>query len=81
MIAVINVSEEKGVPYSRTGLQHYRVQLNTIRLVEFTHVADHGMSRCLQLASEALETIDIGQKIDEHIKKDIYQAFSLFGQE
>ncbi len=65
MIAVVNISEEKGVPYSREGLQHYRVQLNRIPLAEFEHLAENGMSACLVKAATAVENVDIDEKIKE----------------
>ena len=79
MIAVSNISEEKCVPYSRKGLQHYRVQLNQIHLAEFTHMAEDGMEECLRKAAQALDTVDIDEKIRESrraLYREVEKAFS-----
>jgi hypothetical protein len=79
MIAIINVSEERGVAYSRRGVQHYRVQLNQIPLTEFIHKAEDGMAKCLELSAKALEGVDIDEIVDNHqLKGLIKQAIDKF---
>ena len=76
MIAIINVSEEKGIPYlahGKSGKQIYRVQLNNIPLCEFAHNTELGMDQCLLAAHEALAKVDIDQKISEYHSKQIYK--------
>ena len=66
MIAVCNISEEKGVVYARKGLQHYRVQLNQIHLAEFDHMAEDGMVVCMEKSAKALEGVDIDAQIKKY---------------
>ncbi len=79
MIAVVNVSSEHGVEYSRKGVQHYRVQLNQVRLAEFTHQAEDGMPECMRKAAQALDTVDIDEKIRESrqaLYREVAKVFS-----
>jgi hypothetical protein len=78
MIAVINVSSEKGVAYSRKGIQHYRVQLNQIHLAEFTHMAEEGMSVCLEEAARALDGVDIDEKVAQEREAFVKEALKAF---
>lgn len=75
MIAIINISQEKGIPYlahGKSGKQIYRVQLNNIPLCEFEHLSEDGMSVCVEKAAIALAKVDIDQKISEYHNKQIY---------
>jgi hypothetical protein len=82
MIAIINISKERGVAYSRSCLQHYRVQLNQIHLVEFTHMAEEGMSVCLEEAARALDGVDIDEKVaKQELKGLVKQALQRFPDE
>lgn len=76
MIVIMNISEEKGIPYlahGKSGKQIYRVQLNNIPLCEFEHYTEDCMSMCVEKAAIALSKIDIDQKISEYHTKQIYK--------
>jgi hypothetical protein len=80
-VSIINVSRENGIPYSRTGKQIYRVQLNQIHLVEFEHISEEGMSMCLRKAADAIDSVDIDEKIAEYKKEHLKQWMLHMGLE
>lgn len=61
-IVIQNISEV----YSREGEQEYIVKINSIPLASFTHVSEGGMAECLRKAAEALDHINVTQKIQQH---------------
>lgn len=54
MLAIVNVSEDKGVPYG-SGKQHYELRLNFKVLAEVEHVYEDGAAKLLRAAADALE--------------------------
>lgn len=69
-IIITNISDT----YSREGIQTYRISLNNIPLTTFEHMSEDGMAKCLLLASEALDKVDIDVSIDEY-RKEQYLSF------
>lgn len=54
MLAIVNVSESKGVAYGR-GEQHYELRLNYRVLAEVRHNFEDGAVVLLRKAADALE--------------------------
>jgi len=61
-IIISNMSKK----YSRTGLQNYVVQLNSINLCDVEHISEDGMSALLRKCADALDDVNIDDKIREH---------------
>lgn len=62
MIAIVNVGPHDDP--DPTGWRNYEVRINREVIATFRHKREHGLARCLRLASEAvLET-----KINEYAK-------------
>lgn len=54
MVAIINVSEDYGIPYGK-GKQVYNVQVNRNLICIITHNFEDGLSALLKKASKAVE--------------------------
>ena len=51
MIAIVNTSKE----YSKTRMQEYEIRINFVVITRFKHRAEEGLSKCLRLASLAID--------------------------
>lgn len=51
MIAVINISKK----YSMVGMQEYEIRINSTAIARFKHRTEEGLSKCLSLASLAVD--------------------------
>lgn len=64
-IVISNISKK----YTRVGLQNYIIRLNSIDLAEVEHLSEEGMSTLLRKCADALDDVNIDDKIREYKHK------------
>lgn len=58
MITIVNISKK----YSTVEIQEYEIRINSTVITRFKHRSEEGLSKCLQLASLAVDRLGLETK-------------------